>query len=113
MDLQKFFLASRYGTYMSVWYGLLYSVLETLKNNKVVIESIEKEISHIYTPLQDYRNAVFHPQPKYWSKKLFAIMKDKDSVAEIWKIHEVLSKYFRDEIDRRKPGITTYRYEII
>lgn len=99
------------GAYMSVWYGLLYSVLETLRKNKIVIESIENEIADIYRPLKRYRNAVFHPQPKYWADKLFPVVTNENMRAKIQKVHEALDQYFDEEFSKRGPGITAYRYE--
>ena len=91
-----------YGAYMSIWYGMLFSILETLKGENVTIPNVESEIKDIYKPLRLYRNAVFHPQPKYWSHKLFEIMKDTESSSKIWKTHNAISKYFLKEIDTRR-----------
>lgn len=90
-----------YGAYMSIWYGMLFAVLEVLKKEKVIILDIDNDIKDIYEPLRLYRNAVFHPQQKYWSDKLLEIMKDKDSVGKIWRVHSRLGKYFLDEADSR------------
>ena len=107
-------LATRYGAFKSLWYGLLFSILETLEKNKVVIGGIEEEISSVYKPLKRYRHAVFHPQPKYWSEKLFEISKDKNSAKKILKVHEALRGYFCEELSKRKPAPgSTYQYEMI
>lgn len=68
-----------YGAYMSIWYGMLFGVLEVFKNKKISIPAIENDINDIYDSLRLYRNAVFHPQPKYWSDKLLKIMEDPQS----------------------------------
>ena len=98
----KLLMPGSYGAYMSIWCGLLFSVLETLKNKDVVIRDVESDINDIYEPLNLYRNAVFHPQPKYWPHKLFEIMKDKDSADKIWRVHSALGKYFLEEINKKK-----------
>lgn len=112
VGLQQFDIAGRYGAYKSVWYGLLFSILQVLKKNKIVIEAANNEISDLYKALYDYRNAVFHPQPAYWSEKLFNLMRDEDSGAKIRKVHDALRGYFDEEIAKRKPPFT-YRYETI
>ncbi len=112
IGLRQFNLASRYGAYKSLWYGLLFSLLETLKENGIKIESAEKEIADMYDSLRLYRNAVFHPQPKYWSDKLRGVMKDNDPPEKILKIHEALREFFCVELSKRNPPFT-YRYEVI
>ncbi|MDD5130759.1 MAG: hypothetical protein PHS66_06930 [Candidatus Omnitrophica bacterium] len=93
-------MPDKYGAYMSIWYGLLFVVLEGLKEEKVIIPEIEDDIKHIYEPLRLYRNAVFHPQKKYWSPKLFKIMEDGNSVDKIWKVHKRLGEYFLEGINK-------------
>ena len=90
-----------YGAYMSIWYGMLFGVLEVFKNKEINILEIENDINDVYDSLRLYRNAVFHPQPQYWSPKLLEIMKDKHSAEKIWKIHNRLGKYFLDEMRGR------------
>lgn len=93
-------IPDRYGAYMSIWYGMLFGVLEALKEEGITIPSIENDINSIYDSLRLYRNAVFHPQKQYWSNKLIKIMEDKDSVNKIWKIHDELGGYFLREIGK-------------
>ena len=100
IDLEES-IADYYGAYMSIWYGMLFGLLEALKHEKVIIQEIENDINDIYEPLRFYRNAVFHPQPKYWSNKLLKIMEDKASAGKLWKIHKRLGKYFLEEMQKR------------
>ena len=53
-----------YGAYMSIWYGL-YGVIEVLSERGICIPKIQSDIDNIRENLRRYRNAVFHPQPKY------------------------------------------------
>ncbi len=91
-----------YGAYMSIWYGMLFAILEVLRKNNVSIPKIQSDIDSVYGSLKMYRNAVFHPQKKYWSPKLIEIMKDKDSVRKIWNINSGLGEYFLNELDKLK-----------
>lgn len=96
-----------YGAYMSIWYGLLYGILEVLREKKVVIPEIQNDIDSIYESLRRYRNAVFHPQSKYYSDKFFEIMKDPDSPTKIWNVSAGLGGFFLDEFARlnaKQPG---------
>jgi len=108
----EFYLPSRRGAYKAIWYGLLYSVLETLKESNIDIEPIQSDVADIYQSLRNYRNAVFHPQPKYWSDKICTFINDKAADDKIQKIHEGLRNFFFEELVKRKPPFT-YRYEII
>jgi hypothetical protein len=97
-------LFDKYGAYMSIWYGMLYGTLEGLKKNGVLIPEIQSEIDSIYESLRLYRNAVFHPQAKYFSHKLFKIMEDSESPKKIWKVHAGLGKFFLEEFERLNSG---------
>jgi len=97
-----FNVADRPAAYMFLWYGLLFSVLETFRNAGVVFPEIKQEIGEIYEPLKDLRNGVFHPQPKYWSKKLLKFISMKHTPAKVRKVHRFIGSYFLQEIARRK-----------
>ena len=94
-------IADYYGAYMSIWYGMLFGVLEALKDEKIIIPEINWHITDIYEPLRLYRNAVFHPQPEYWSSKLLKITEDEDSVKKIWTVHNIIGKYLLEEMQER------------
>jgi len=93
-----------YGAYMSIWYGMLYGVLEVLKEKSVAVPKIQGDIDSIFDSLRLYRNAVFHPQPKYWSPKLFEIMNDPESAKRIWGVHAGLGEFFLEELGRLNAG---------
>ncbi len=96
-DYVRIFI-SPYGTYMCMWYGLLFAVLEALKEEKIIIPNIQKDIDDIYSSLRHFRNAVFHAQKKYWSPKFFEIMKDHDSADKIWKVHKEVGDFLLSKI---------------
>lgn len=87
-----------YGTYMSLWYGLLFVVLEALKEENIIISEIQEDINDIYDSLRVYRNAVFHAQEKYWSPKFFEIMEKTNSVRKIWNVHKKVGDFLLKEI---------------
>ena len=91
---------SPYGAYMCIWHGLLFSVLEALKEEKITISHIQNDIVDIYDPLRHFRNAVFHAQEKYWSPKYFEIMKDKNSSDKIWRVHKEVGIFLLSEINK-------------
>jgi hypothetical protein len=51
-------MPDKYGAYMSIWYGMLFGVLEVLKEGGVVITEVEGDINDIYESLRLYRNAI-------------------------------------------------------
>jgi len=93
-----------YGAYMSIWYGMLYGVLEVLKEKSIAVPKIQGDIDSVFDSLRLYRNAVFHPQPKYWSPKLLEIMKDPESAKRIWSVHAGLGEFFLEELGRLNAG---------
>lgn len=92
------------GAYWCIWYGMLYGVLEVLKEKRIRIPSIQTDIDSICDRLRLFRNAVFHPQPEYISPKLFNLMQDPESVNTIWRISAGLSDFFIEELDRLNAG---------
>ena len=96
-DYVKLFI-SPYGAYMCIWYGLLFAILEALKEEKITIPDIQNDIDDIYNSLRHFRNAVFHAQKKYWSPKFFKIMKDKYSVDKIWRVHKKIGDFLLSKI---------------
>lgn len=94
-----------YGAYMSIWYGMLFGVLDVLKKRDISIPAIQADIDGIFSSLHMYRNAVFHPQPEYFSHKLLEVMKDKDSVRKIWNVHAGLGSFFLSEVKKLNAGI--------
>lgn len=98
---RKGLFADYLGAYMCTWYGLLFGVLEVVKIEKLDIEGLE-DLDTIYHELRKFRNAVFHPQPKYWSQKFVPFLTAPNSVTKIRKIHDALGKYFLEEGGRRQ-----------
>ncbi|MCB9501622.1 MAG: hypothetical protein H6696_06760 [Deferribacteres bacterium] len=98
-DLKNIFVSVP-GTYMMLWYGLLFAVCGYLKDNNSIPKTIEQDVNSIYESLRLFRNAVFHVQDKYYTHKLFSIMKDNNSVHKIRKIHDTLGNYFLEEMKR-------------
>lgn len=94
------FLVGPFGAYMSIWYGMLFGVLEVLKKRGIAIPEIQADMESIFDGLRLYRNAVFHPQEEYFSPKLVAIMKDKDAVKKIYRVHSGIGDWFLAELKR-------------
>jgi hypothetical protein len=98
--------------YKFLWYGLLFSVCEALRAHKILIPNAQKEIDGIYESLKLFRNAIFHIQPEYFSKKLFKILNDPDSDAKIRKLHYEIGDCLSKEISgvvRVQAGGTPFR----
>ena len=74
--------------FMCLWYGILFSVLEALKEIKISVPEIQEDINKMYPVLKTYRNAVFHVQKKYWSNKWRNLLLDDSSADKIHLIHK-------------------------
>src|SRR3989344_4498477 len=71
------FYAYPVGCYMSLWYALLFSVLEQFRTKKI-------------------RHAVFHAPYKYWDMRWFNPLKVKGAGNKIRKIHNTIGEVFLD-----------------
>ncbi|MFH1894095.1 MAG: hypothetical protein ABIK83_15590 [Candidatus Zixiibacteriota bacterium] len=95
-------IADKWTTYMFLWYALLYSVLETFEKYGVSFPEVQNDIDDVLAPLRRLRNAVFHPQSKYWSPKLFEFIGMNESVRKIHSIHSHLGRYFLSEFKKNE-----------
>jgi hypothetical protein len=100
-DMLDWFLNSS-GMHMCLWYGLLFSVCEGLRENGFSVPAVQAEIDGIYDALRLFRNAIFHVQSEYWSPKLFRIMEDPQ------KVHEGLGEWFLTQIGSGRPKNTWF-----
>lgn len=102
IDDPAFFLAQPAGTYMCLWYALLFAVCEILRETDTPVPDVQQEIDEVYDSLRLFRNAVFHCQPKYWSEKLNQFIAHADSANKVIRLHDGISRWFFIELDRRK-----------
>jgi len=99
------YLISSVGTHMCLWYGLLFTVCEVVREDRLIVQHFEPFFSEIYEDLKRFRNAIFHVQPEYWSPKLFEIMQQKDSPAKIKTVHEAMGRWLLAEM-RGGPNVS-------
>ena len=88
--------------YMSYWYGGLYVVIEGWKELSLKDELIDELLrSKNVELLKRYRNATFHYQEEYWSKKFTDFMDSgRNCVKWIRKLNSEFGRYFLAEIDK-------------
>ena len=104
-DLGDLFPISDGWVYMSLWYGMMFSVLEALEENKVVIPSIAKDVNKIYEKLRLYRNAVFHVQKRYWpSSKIMPLINDEETTEIVHRIHKEIEAFLIRDTQRILPS---------
>src|SRR6266446_2567992 len=97
LDLVEWFLNAD-GMYMCLWYGLLFTVCEGLREGGFTVPNAQPEINAIYDSLRLFRNAIFHVQSEYWSLKLLQITRDPNSAAKIKKAHQTIGGWLLGEI---------------
>jgi len=88
LNISEDFTIEPYWMFMCLWYGILFTVLETLKEIKVSVPEIQEDINKMYPVLKRYRNAVFHVQEKYWPVKWRTLILDDSSADKIHLIHK-------------------------
>ena len=95
---QPYLLSSMF-TCMSLWYGLLYVTCEGIENaQNVNICDIAPAYPKNKASLRRFRNAMCHVQPKYWTPKLFNILKDANVVDDIRSIHEQVGEWLKSQL---------------
>lgn len=93
------FFEPRYGL-MFVWYGLLFVLIEFIKEKQLSISTIAKEIEGVEEQLRLCRNAVFHIQPTLGSEKL-GMMWVHPKQDDILKIHSEIGGHVQKEFKKR------------
>lgn len=88
LDLSGNFTIEPYWMFMCLWYGVLFSVLEALREIKVNVPEVQEDINQMYPILKKYRNAVFHVQEDYWPDKWRNLILDDTSAEKIHLIHK-------------------------
>lgn len=85
--------------YMSLWYGMLYVVIEGWQNLKLNDEIIDKLLKSQYTNLlKRYRNGVFHFQKKYKDERFDNLDKEKDAVKWIVDVNKEFGRFFLEKL---------------
>lgn len=81
---------------MSLWYALLYVVIEGWRENRFHDTKIDHLLQSKNTKLlRRYRNGVFHFQKKYLSSKCMDLIKDGEDVVDwVRSTHSELSRFF-------------------
>lgn len=87
--------------YMFVWYGLLFAVCQRLRGERVKVPGVQSEIDEMYDPLRLCRNATFHLQGEYWSRKLLDFVTREDTAEKIHRIHDGVGRWIQSEMLNR------------
>jgi hypothetical protein len=86
-------------TVLFLWYGLLYVVCEGIETElDVDINTIAPAFKKIKGRLKNFRNAVFHVQPKVWSPKLEEVLNDPTIAGEIHSIHDGIGQWLKEQL---------------
>ena len=100
LNLSGNFTIEPYWMFMCLWYGVLFSVIDALKEINIEIPEIQKDIDQMYDTLRLYRNAVFHVQEEYWPDKWRNLILDKTSADKINLIHKQIGIFLLKELKK-------------
>lgn len=85
--------------YMSLWYGLLYVVIEGWQSLKLKDQIIDDSLKSKYTRLlKRYRNGVFHFQKKYNDERFEELCREKEAVEWITKLNKEFGRFFLEKL---------------
>jgi hypothetical protein len=93
LDLSGNFTIQPYWMLMSLWYSMLFTVLEALDESKIEVPDVQSEIDELYPILKRYRNATFHIQKGYWTQKWSDLVLDDTSADKVHKIHRQVGAF--------------------
>ena len=108
-DFNKNFDGSRFQYYNLInpnlslpclWYGLLFAVcvgIEDLLN--IQVKEIAPTFEKHKVKLKQFRHAIFHVQPIYWSKNIENVFTDEELNSEIKSIHDSVGIWLNNELE--------------
>lgn len=91
------------GTYLCVWYSLLFSVLEGLEQHGFDLSMFKNYDQQLKKDLKNFRNAIFHTPSKYWDTRFVKFIKKYPANLEstVEKLHKEIALALQSEIKHR------------
>ena len=85
--------------YMSLWYGMLYVVIDGWQNLKLKDEVVDELLKSKYTKsLKRYRNGVFHFQKKYKDIRFEELDRERGAVSWVIKLNKEFGRFFLEKL---------------
>ncbi|MGC8495344.1 MAG: hypothetical protein ACP5SH_26825 [Syntrophobacteraceae bacterium] len=95
----KPYMLSSMFTCMFLWYGLLYVTCDGIeKVGKTKMAHVSPTFNQVKGTLYQFRNAMFHVQPQYWSPKLLNIFRDQQTVERIRATHVNVGTWLEEQL---------------
>jgi hypothetical protein len=95
---QPYMLSSMFSC-MFLWYGLLYVTCDGIeKVGKTKMVDVSPAFNEVRKALYQFRNAMFHIQPQYWSPKLIDVFKDEKIVEGIRATHASVGTWLEEQL---------------
>jgi hypothetical protein len=99
------FLASEAFGAMYLWYGLLWVVIEGVRDRRIDLRGrFAEDIERLEPTLRPCRNAIFHIPKRNHDPRLFKPMEMPDSVATISRVSTAFGRLFLQEGAARRQG---------
>ena len=105
-------LYGAYGAFMFTWYGMVYSLITFMRERKIIIPEIKRDIKKVSEILRLSRNGVFHVQAEIGFEKLFKTIGPGGS-STINKIHESIGSHIQEAFARSILGVPPNGEEVI
>jgi len=97
IDQRRFDIESM--MYMSIWYGILYVVIEGWRSLRLTDNKIDLLLkSPNVKLLKNYRNGVFHFQKKYWDKRFENFYREASTVQWVRELNLEFGRYFLEHL---------------
>ncbi len=93
--------------YMSIWYGLLYVVIEGWQNLKLSDAQIDNLLkSENVDLLKKYRNGTFHYQKIYDDVRFQKFFEKRETVNWVRSLNEEIGRWFLENLNNKNSTIT-------
>lgn len=93
------------GGSMVVWYGLLWAVIEALKDRRIELrDPLGTDVSELADILRNCRNAVLHVPRSgdYYDRRILSLFDHPDSARLIRTVHSACGRLLLQELQRRR-----------
>ena len=103
-DPTEMVMVARSVSFMFVWYGMLWSVIEALEKRNIVLRGpLGYDVARVRRSLKKCRNAVMHvpDDNSLLDIRIQKLVEQKGAVVRIRRVHHGLGRLLREEVQRQ------------
>lgn len=98
-DIGKFYI-SEAGTLMWLWYSLLFSVMERLREKNAEFKHNDEDFHVLFNTMKRARNSIFHAENEYWDNRQIKLIEIQDAGTKIRRLHDEIGYMLLEEMNK-------------